>query len=129
MVFCHNVSVIIPSCLTLILTFVGNRLHVSATDRVSNAVVEFDFPRAECIARQFEDTVSSSYIGDLRRNVTTTSCLDGIGIRGNSSDDTPNPRLQSTATVSNLIPLIGAFGVTWVADASCLLDFVPGSRR
>lgn len=48
--------------------------------RVEGALLHYEFPREQCEAGSFQDSVGLSLFGNLNRNMDSTSCNDGIGV-------------------------------------------------
>ena len=78
-------------------------------NRTSGAVVHFEFPRTECLAGSFVDSIGTSLFGDLVPSAAT-QCNDGLGVS-----------LRGYATA-------GAAQVVSSADATNFLAAMAGKR-
>jgi len=58
---------------------VGSTLVYNYGDRVSGAVLHYEFPRDECVGGTFTDAASAPLFGNLVRS-SATACTNGVGV-------------------------------------------------
>lgn len=69
---------------------------------MSGSIIQYDFPREECLAKSFTDSAAADFFGALNR-ADTTSCNDGLGVSLYAYDEPGAAQIISASTSASFV--------------------------